>query len=240
MSLATWKTQFSAYEKQFSELSAREKILILLTSIIGLGYLGFAFFIEPQLQELTQSQQQIKQLNSELALLNSSASEFEKALQVDINLPLKQQISGLEQKLDLAEQEISQISDQLVQAQQMSQMLEAMLSQTQSLKLVKLQSLPAINLLATPDKKTNNETGPSNNQTAELKTHADSIGLYQQGILLTIEGNYHDIHQFLKQAEQLPWRFYWQKFNYRVNQYPTAQLELKLITLSLSEGFVSL
>lgn len=239
MSLSTWKTQFNSYETQFSELSIREKCLIVLSTIAGIGYIGFTFFIEPHLTALSQSKIELKQLNTELSQLNNSAREYEKALQVDINLPLKQQISGLEQKLNRAELEISQISDQLVQAQQMSQMLEAMLSQTQSLKLVKLQSLPAINLLAKPNK---NESKEPNNQPpkTELAKNKSAIGLYQQGILLTIEGNYHDIHQFLQQAELLPWRFYWQKFNYQVSQYPTAQLELKLITLSLSEGFVSL
>lgn len=239
MSFTAWKTQFSAYEKQFSELSTREKVLILLSTIVGIGYIGFTFFIEPHLTDLSQSKLELTQLNTELSQLESSAREYKKALQVDINLPLKQQISGLEKKLSFAEQEINQISDQLVQAQQMSQMLEAMLSQTHSLKLLKLQSLPAVNLLAKPNK---NDFIEPNNQLpkTELAVSKSSIGLYQQGILLTIEGNYHDIHQFLQQAEQLPWRFYWQQFNYQVGQYPTAQLELKLITLSLSKGFVSL
>ncbi len=223
------------YNDRFAKLNQREKILVSITCLFSIILLGFSLLIDPDLMQVQDNHKQLKTLQTELSQLETSEDEYTKALQIDINLPLNQQIQQLEQKLMRADKNIAAVSDQLVNAKQMSQMLEAMLSQTDTLKLIKLSALPAENLLSKQEQ-------PQDTQTSapQISTKKPEIGLFKQGIALTIEGSYPAIYQFLQQAEQLPWRFYWRKFNYQVTQYPLAQLELEIITFSLTEGFVGL
>jgi MSHA biogenesis protein MshJ len=38
----------------------------------------------------------------------------------------------------------------------------------------------------------------------------------------------------------LPWRFYWKKFAYTVEAYPTAKLEIEITTISTNERFIAI
>ncbi len=43
---------------------------------------------------------------------------------------------------------------------------------------------------------------------------------------------------YLTHLEQLPWKFYWQSFNYEVQEYPTALVRLNIYTLSTSNWWM--
>ena len=53
-----------------------------------------------------------------------------------------------------------------------------------------------------------------------------------------MEGRYFDIQAYLESIETLPWQFYWKKFSYRVIDYPMAEVEIELYTLSTSPAFM--
>ncbi|MCU4675055.1 type II secretion system protein M [Catenovulum sp. 2E275] len=229
-------SQFKLYSEKFSNLNQREKSFISFASLFAIVFISYTIFIEPNLIKIEQAQLKTQALQTDLAQLSQTADDFRNALQVDINLPLNKKIQELEQRLMQTNSNIAKVSDQLVTAKQMSEMLEAMLSQTDSLKLVQLKSLPTENLLE--QVYNNSNSGIATSPDSDFRP--ENISLYQQGISLTIEGDYQSIYQFLQQAEQLPWHFYWRKFNYKVTQYPLARLEVELITLSLTQGFVGL
>ena len=43
---------------------------------------------------------------------------------------------------------------------------------------------------------------------------------------------------YLQKLEQLPWKFYWQHFDYEVQQYPRALITLNIYTLSTSKWWI--
>ena len=44
--------------------------------------------------------------------------------------------------------------------------------------------------------------------------------------------------RILAELEGLDWRFYWKSFNYNVNEYPLATVELEIYTLSTNRAFI--
>ena len=56
---------------------------------------------------------------------------------------------------------------------------------------------------------------------------------------MIVEGNYHDLQQYLAALEKLPWRMVWGEADFRVDEYPKIVLSLTLYTLSLEKVWLS-
>ena len=66
----------------------------------------------------------------------------------------------------------------------------------------------------------------------------NDINLYRHGLMLSVQGSYFDIQNYLAKIEGLKWQFYWKRFNYVVADYPNALVEVELYTLSTSKAFI--
>ena len=74
-----------------------------------------------------------------------------------------------------------------------------------------------------------------------MDINADSgeqVNLFQHGLLLVVEGDFFSIQNYLEEIESLEWRFYWKRFDYLVQEFPTAKVEIELYTLSTSKAFI--
>ncbi|KMT66037.1 type II secretion system protein GspM [Catenovulum maritimum] len=222
--------QWQNISEKYTAFSIREKVMILSAGLVFFLFGGFTWFIEPTWQKWQQQQAELTNFEQKLTRLNSTSLKLQEQLKIDVNLPLKQQIEQLNQNIELVEGQIQKLKTELISAEQMTQVLESMLIKTSNLKIISLAAIPSESLL---------------NNKAELTetiepADKEKIVLYQHGIKLKLEGRYEDIYQFLKQVESLPWRFYWQNFDYSVETYPNGILTIEIISLSLTEEFIGL
>lgn len=222
--------QWQNISEKYTAFSIREKVMILSAGLVFFLFGGFTWFIEPTWQKWQQQQAELTSFEQKLTRLNSTSLKLQEQLKIDVNLPLKQQIEQLNQNIELVEGQIQKLKTELISAEQMTQVLESMLIKTSNLKIISLAAIPSESLL---------------NNKAELTetiepADKEKIVLYQHGIKLKLEGRYEDIYQFLKQVESLPWRFYWQNFDYSVETYPNGILTIEIISLSLTEEFIGL
>ncbi len=104
----------------------------------------------------------------------------------------------------------------LIQAHEMPEVLEALLSRSANLHMVALTSLAPEPLMAGEQR----------------------INLFKHGIRLKLEGGYFDVYQYLKALEALPRHFYWKQFDYQVQEHPRAVVEMEIYTLSTSKEFI--
>ena len=63
-------------------------------------------------------------------------------------------------------------------------------------------------------------------------------GVYEHVVEMRASGSYFQIIQFLTALEALSWRFYWQRLDYKVTEYPNAEIILRVYTLSSEEGLL--
>ncbi|EWH08741.1 MSHA biogenesis protein MshJ [Catenovulum agarivorans DS-2] len=221
------KQQWQQLEDRYSQITKREKLIIFFSGCGVLIYVFVMLFIEPAWSQYSQQQQELDILKTQIVELEQSSTELKQALRIDINLPLNEQISQLKQRLESVDANLEQISAELVNTEQMTQLLQDMLAQSDRVKLVSLHAMPAVDLMAV-------------NQAAADKHPAMNVSLYQQNLHMVIEGRYQDIYEFLHSVESLPWQFNWQNFQYQVKQYPSAQLSIEIATLSLTEDVLKL
>lgn len=227
------KQQLAKVQASIDGRVLRERVLILLT-LLALVFLVWNFLQAPI----------DKQRNLLKSDLQKAATE-RKRIETDIagltlataNSPvvLKQkEIVTLKQQIEQVEAELAGMSQGLIRADQLPQILEAMLQRIGQLQVVSIQTLPSRELqLALPA-----PAGTANPDSADEAASDQDSGVFQHTVVVRIGGGYFELIKLLQALESLSWKFYWQSLDYRVVQYPRAEIELRVYTLSSEEGLL--
>lgn len=79
----------------------------------------------------------------------------------------------------------------------------------------------------------------NNMPTKEVSLPSSTVKLYEHGIMIKFLGDYFSTMQYLKTVENLKWKIFWDKFEYKVIQYPNAEITLHLHTMSNYEDWIN-
>ncbi|MBU0744858.1 MAG: hypothetical protein KKE11_05775 [Gammaproteobacteria bacterium] len=60
--------------------------------------------------------------------------------------------------------------------------------------------------------------------------------VFEHGITIKFLGDYFSTMRYLQAAEKLPWRIFWDKLEYEVTEYPTAEVTIHLHTINATES----
>ncbi len=211
---------YTRVHKLFLQLQLRERVLALVAFLVLVLTLGFTNHVEPIQVALQKIQQQALQLDAAALQLQTSIQLQQNSEPVDPNIALQQKISMLEQAIETQELAMERKMLNLIPAKRMPQVLQALLSQSEDIRLITFDSIEPTVVM---------QGGPS---------VQSELNLYQHGIHMVIEGDYFSIQRYLEQIEQLPWQLQWHSFDYKVMVYPKAQLSIKLHTLSPERAFI--
>ncbi|MDD1792062.1 type II secretion system protein M [Enterovibrio sp. ZSDZ42] len=199
----------------FDALSPREQWLIALAGWGGILAIGMLLFIEPMTKTLNQLTGQIaqqQQSTQDFLTLNQLKQD---KLSVSPNAELEQKLADLSQELADLDVRMADKVEGLVSADKMAGLMESVLKQSDRLTLLSMTSLPAQQL-----------------------THTDDAGYFIHPIELTLKGRYFDIVEYLAALEALPVKYYWKQVDYRVTEYPWAEVTLQVYTLGESAVFI--
>lgn len=210
------KAQWQAWADKIAALSQRERVLILLTGLVLVcagaiyGWLdGAALRLEQDRAALTTAQRDL-----EIMDLENQGKQARLARDPDQNV--REQLVRVEGDIGKLDAELKAQTVDLIQAQEMPTVLEALLSRSANLHMLALTSLAPQPLMAGDQR----------------------INLFKHGIRLKLEGGYFDVYQYLKALEALPRHFYWKQFDYQVQEHPKAVVEMEIYTLSTSKEFI--
>lgn len=213
----------------FSALALREKVLVMVAGwVLLLGILGLSW-LQPLLSENSALKRAITQQRSTLNLTQSQIAVLDARLSQDPNAKLRQDIEQLIAERKGLDATIAERTQSLVPPEAMASLLQALLSGTGDLQLVKLQSLPPepLSLGEAKDKaKVADDKAPAEGQ------------LYRHGLSLTLKGGYLPTLTFLKEVEKLPWHFYWQSLDFKQDHYPDAEIQIHVYTLGTSPHYL--
>ena len=122
-------------------------------------------------------------------------------------------------------QAAGELQNRMVAPKAMVQVLQGLTRNQPGLKLVRLQTLPALPVIA--------QANPTEAATAQA-------GLYKHGVTLTVSGSYDALLRYMQNIEGLPIGFYWQHATLDAHKHPDIQLTLTLNTLSLEPQWLTL
>ncbi|XOV79584.1 MAG: type II secretion system protein GspM [Aestuariibacter sp.] len=207
-------------DSKFDELSVREKTLALISGLVLVLFGGYVWLVEPVQIQIDDLNRKVQRQSSQLGELDEQIVQVEQDLETDPNEPLRKRRDSLQVQIVDIDERLREQTVDLIPANKMPEVLEKILSSSSRLKLLRMDSIPPVRMMDI-----NSDSGAR-------------VNLFQHGVLLMLEGSYHDILSYLEQIENLEWRFYWKRFDYLVDDYPKAKAEIELYTLSTSRAFI--
>jgi MSHA biogenesis protein MshJ len=231
-------TQWQLYNEKFSKTSKREQYLTIATGLVAIVFILFSLFLDEPLQRTTKLKQEISNTKQSNQRNISSIQLLEQALREDPNVALKKELTQYQTKLAEVDQQLLELTSDLIDPIQMRYALIKLLKLQKGVKLLSFEVLPA--QAVTKDKPENNED-KNNNKLSKSKSEENEpaqLHLYRHGVKIKLQGHYFQLKNYLVQLEDLSWRFFWQEFDYQLKEYPVSELEVEIYSLSTAQEFI--
>lgn len=206
-------------EMKYGVLQKREKIMVLILVMFVSAFIGYELLVTPEKNKTNNLEKTIASTVSRIAQIEQDLTKVNVALANDPNEPLQARIERLNNRINSLDEEFTQKINELIPASDMPKVLDTLFTKAEKLTLLEMSSVYPVDLFSNDE---------------DMQT----TRLYQHGVKLTFNGNFFAVLEFLEQIERMPYQLYWHSFNYEVEAYPTAKVELELFTLSTSEAFI--
>lgn len=207
--------------ERFEAQSLRERALLLLCLVaVVIGFWQWLVEIPAEGQRAEMSRE-LEALASE-----QQALEAQKAALVSggPGQSARRELAALESRREALDERLAGLSQGLVSAEQLPEMLQQVLVSTTELRLDRVRTLPVEALPL---------AGASAGEDGEAAT-----GVYRHTVELRVSGDFFEVYAFIERLESLPWRFYWERLDYEVAGYPLGEVRLRVYTLSAEEGLL--
>ncbi len=199
--------------------SMRERMLIFLC-LLALVFMFWTLIVQASIDNQGRDlRSQSQALNAKREDLNVQIAQATRRLSTDPNREQKNRIQQLEQAINDADQQLVSSFQGLVLASELPGILQQVLAETRRVRLIKVQTLPVRELTL-----------------GSSSTGARGVGVYEHTVLLQVSGTYFQLVDFLRALESASARFYWEQLDYRVTAYPTAEIDIRVYTLSTEKG----
>ncbi|MHB0888434.1 hypothetical protein [Acidithiobacillus sp.] len=198
---------------RFDSLSLRERLLVLAAALVVLLMGIYQIVLAPlqaglhaKKEQWQTGQSKASALEAEIqALLASAPQQAQSRLNAE-----RQIVAELDQQLQAAGQRYPR-QDEL------ARWLRALLGERPGVRCTGFHTLPP-QLVYPPQGEKNAPPGPR---------------LYQSGVSLTLQGDFPSLLAYLQNVQQGPWRLQWGAWNYKVVNYPQAELQVDVTTYAL-------
>ena len=204
--------------EKFTALAPREKGLIALAVVAVVWGCWDSFFYTPITKEQTQLKQRLADIDTQLTAQQQMAVQLQNQAIADPNVGKRKQLLELKSHYQVLQGQVRDLNKNFVPPALMAELLNDMLKQNNQLTLIKFETLPVTPLF-------------------NFKYQENMI--YRHGLILRFSGNYLAILNYLKALESMPWHLVWDSIDYQVKEYPTAEITLRVYTLSLQKEWLN-
>ena len=212
---------------RFDQLSLRERIILLVATLLLIALVWDSTFMAPLDKERKSRMQQIDALRAEVAGLDQSieALAAQGAADADPEKSVQGKVEALTAEVKEIDRRLAGVASGLIAPKEMPNVLEQVLARTRRLTLHALRTLPPEGVM-----------GPPGGVAAQ--PGASTAQIFKHGVELELSGSYLDTLYFLQALEALPWRFFWDRIEFTVEEHPRGRVKLRVYTLGLEEGWI--
>lgn len=233
--MTDWRGLWHRGRERFEAYSLRERallVLCLLAVVIGFWQYLVDIPLAQQRANLVNEQENIASQREGLQAQKTAL------LSADNGAGASEELAALQRRRDELDERLASLSQGLVSAQQLPELLQQVLVSTTELRLERVRTLPVSELsLAAPAPESSGET-QAVREVEEGDGPDKTTGVYRHTVELEVSGDFFEVYAFVQRLESLSWRFYWERLDYRVADYPMATVRLRVYTLSAEEGLL--
>ena len=204
-------TKLKPLQATVDKLSLRERLLVFVTGLMLLGSAWYLGLMEPLTQQAEKNRTEIESLRERIETYNQSL-EVEVLQISSAGTGEREKLARIQGRLDEINERLGGYVAELIDPAQMSRVLQDLLKEQSTLRLIRVRNLSPEALSASAD--------------------ALNTTFYRHGLEIDFEGSYLACLEYLEEIEDLPWRFYWQLLDIEVLEYPRNRIRLEVSTLS--------
>lgn len=205
----------------------RERALLFLCAL-AVVFLLWSLLVQNGIDARNKAlSSQLDSLQSQRQALDTQITAIAMATANSPDSDKKNTIATLAAEVAQLDSDLNNLAQGLVSATELPQILQNVLQQTGELALVQLQTLPVRELQLSAAE-----------STSVLGEESSGAGVFKHEVSLRVSGNYFQVVKFLQSLEKSRWRFYWEQLDYTVADYPQADIELRVYTLSAERGLL--
>ena len=209
-------------EERFKGLKQREKYSVFAGSLLLCLWLFMVQSLLPAIESLRKVEQQIEGATSTLQQQSATLVSLQQQASVDIDANFKKELEMLQSQEQELQQQISKLTSYFIGSERMASVLQDVLKSSNNVKMKSVIANPPVPL-------TFSEQGTDNKAV-----------IYQHSTVVVLTGNYFALTAVLERLDTLPWSLGWQSVDYKVTEYPDAELTLHLLTVSDNESYIKL
>ena len=207
----------------------RERVILFVTAL-AIVFMLWNLVVQSRFDlKTTALRADLDKIAAERKQTETQITAFVMAAASDPAILKKNEITALKQQIAEVENKLSGLSQGLISAEELPKILEEVLLRTASVNLLAVKTLPASELMLT----TVDTTAPD-----DAKEIQQGTGVYKHAVVIKVSGSYPQLVQLLTAIEALEWKFYWEGLDYKVTQYPEAEILIRVFTLSSDEGLL--
>jgi MSHA biogenesis protein MshJ len=202
----------------------RQRVLLLVAALAVLFAFWDAVLMRSVKTRRTVAEADIEKLEKQVQALEAKSESIVQVLAADPNLDRRQRREELRRQLAELDARFSEQTADLIPPSEMVRVLKEVLGHETMLQLVRVESLQAEPVLAESE--------------IESDVPASRIPIFKHGLVMELLGDYLSTLRYLEAVEDLPWHFFWESFEYQVEEYPEGRVKLKVLSLSTQEGWI--
>ncbi len=208
--------------ERFKALKEREKYTAFIGALLLCLWLFMLQLLVPAFEELSKVNQQINSATVTLQQQNNMLSTLQQDAGKDVDAIYKQEVVKLRQQEQDLQQQIAQLTSYFVGSERMALVLQDVLKSSNNVKMKSVIANPPVPL-------TFADQGSDNKAV-----------IYKHSTVVVLTGDYFALTSVLERLDALSWSLGWQSIDYKVTEYPDAELTLHLLTVSDNESYIKL
>ncbi len=237
------RRRWQAVRERFDKLRVREQVLVSIACAALLYTIIDALVVAPAAARQKQTVLEIAQKRQEADSLLAQVTAIKLKQGQDPDAANRRRFEEMQSKLLQVQVAIREQSELLVAADEMSKVLERLLSRNPRLELVELKTTPrgvfevgpAYRQPGKPD-----AAGKSPATAVLVKPGAEAPrGIYRHGLELSVRGGYLDLLRYVQDIEGLAEKIYWERLELTVTDFPSATLKLTVYTISFDSAWMT-
>jgi MSHA biogenesis protein MshJ len=230
------KDAWNKFAALIDERNARERVLVLATTIVVIATLLDSLLLSPI---TTQSKRLTQETLNDQAEIVKLAAQLQSAAGNKVSDPdasLKKKLVEYQSRQVEMQRQIDAQSAELVAPEKMAAVLEKILANNPNVQLIEVKTLPrtSVNVSKEPIK-----PGPTPEAKPATPDEKKPAEIYRHGVQVTMRGTYLNLLGYLKEIESLPTRMFWDQMSLTVGVYPSVTMRFVVYTISLDKVWLT-
>ena len=210
----------NSYAQKYNALSLRERALIGVVVLAGIGFSGWIFYAEPTLQKIQFQNDENRKISKEVSVTLATIRGIRKRISEGVNTEKEQRLAQLKQELKLVEDRLRLKTIELIDPEDMFQLMSRLIYRESNLKLLTLKR---------------RKVKPAITVSEEQK---GDVGIYRHELEVKFSGKFADILKYMQSMEALDWKLIWDEIEIVSSDYPVITVKLVISTLSTRKEWV--